>query len=102
MRTPRRSPEEESVDDEVEADWSPSRYEWTAEAMADFLSNLLSRRRVQPGRHPGRHRRSGGRRTVAGTAPTKENQTYRSNGQIEPGDADGDREGGPASRMETR
>jgi hypothetical protein len=28
--------------DEVEADWSPSRYDWTAETMTDFLYNLLS------------------------------------------------------------
>jgi hypothetical protein len=34
-------------------------------------------------------------RTVAATAPTKENQTYCST-LAEPGDADGDREGGPA------
>jgi hypothetical protein len=41
--------------------------------------------KAQPGRQ----------RTVAATAATKENQTYCSK-LVEPGDADGDREGGPA------
>jgi hypothetical protein len=43
----------------------------------------------------------GRQRTAAATAPTKENRTYCSK-PVEPGDADGHREGGPAYQMEKR
>lgn len=59
--------------EEVEAGWSPSRYDWTAEAMADFLhtcsaSAVSSDGSYSPSPPPSGHRRSGWTRRSRGAA----------------------------------